>query len=130
LEKKQHDYEKRVQNSSTLQRPLTRRNCDEEFKQQALTMIRNGQTVRSVAEALGSAIIVSFRCAGTTMGANAPKAHDLLNSLADDCHTPSIIRLELKHGQYEQIDHVHRKFDQPVTQRDEVSEQRSPVTKT
>ncbi len=75
-------------------------------------------------------LAVSFRCAGTTMGANAPKAHDLLNSLADDRRTPSIIRLELKHGQYEQIDHVHRKFDPPVTQGGEVSEQRNPVTKT
>jgi transposase-like protein len=53
LENKQYAYEKRVQNSSTLQRPLTRRKCDEEFKQQSLKMIRNGQTVRSVAEALG-----------------------------------------------------------------------------
>ena len=44
---------KRTQNSSTPQKPLTRRKYDEEFKQQALTMIRNGQTVRSVAEALG-----------------------------------------------------------------------------
>jgi transposase len=44
---------KRAQNSSTPQKSLTRRKYDEEFKQQALTMIRNGQTVRSVAEALG-----------------------------------------------------------------------------
>jgi transposase len=44
---------KRTQNSSTPQKPLRRRKYDEEFKQQALTMIRNGQTVRSVAEALG-----------------------------------------------------------------------------
>ena len=44
---------KRTQNSSTPQGPLARRKYDEEFKQQALTMIRNGQSVRSVAEALG-----------------------------------------------------------------------------
>jgi transposase-like protein len=44
---------KRTQNSSTPQGSLTRRKYDEEFKQQALTMIRNEQTVRSVAEALG-----------------------------------------------------------------------------
>jgi transposase-like protein len=30
-----------------------RRKYDEEFKQQALTMVRNGQSPRSVAEALG-----------------------------------------------------------------------------
>jgi transposase len=44
---------KRTQNSSAQQRQLARRKYDDEFKQQALAMVRNGQSVRSVAEALG-----------------------------------------------------------------------------
>src|SRR5215510_11244858 len=44
---------KRESNSSAQPTKPVRRKYDEEFKQQALTMIRNGQTVRSVAEALG-----------------------------------------------------------------------------
>ena len=39
-----------TQNSENTTR---RRKYDEEFKQQALTMVRNGQSARSVAEALG-----------------------------------------------------------------------------
>jgi transposase len=44
---------KREPNSSARPTKLVRRKYDEEFKQQALTMVRNGQSVRSVAEALG-----------------------------------------------------------------------------
>jgi transposase-like protein len=44
---------KRAQNSSAPHGQLARRKYDDEFKQQALTMIRNEQLVRSVAEALG-----------------------------------------------------------------------------
>jgi len=44
---------KRELNSSAQPTKLVRRKYDEEFKQQALTMVRNGQSVRSVAEALG-----------------------------------------------------------------------------
>ncbi len=93
-------------------------------------MIRNGQTLRSIAEALGISDNRELSVRRYDNGCQRTEDLDLLNSLADDCRTPSIIRLELKHGQYEQIDHIHRKFDPPVTQRDEVSEQRSPVTKT
>ncbi len=39
--------------SSTSGTKLGRRKYDDEFKQQALQMIRNGQPVRSVAQALG-----------------------------------------------------------------------------
>ena len=44
---------KRTQNSSAQQWQLACRKYDDEFKQQALAMVRNGQSVRSVAEALG-----------------------------------------------------------------------------
>jgi transposase len=44
---------KREPNPSAQPTKLVRRKYDEEFKQQALTMVRNGQSVRSVAEALG-----------------------------------------------------------------------------
>ena len=44
---------KRTQNSSAQQGQLARRKYDDEFKQQALAMVRNGQSVRSVANALG-----------------------------------------------------------------------------
>jgi transposase len=44
---------KRTQNSSAQQGQLARRKYDDEFKRQALAMVRNGQSVRSVAEALG-----------------------------------------------------------------------------
>ena len=44
---------KRESNSSVQQAKPVRRKYDEEFKQQALMMVRNGQSVRSVAEALG-----------------------------------------------------------------------------
>jgi transposase len=44
---------KKELNSSTPQAKPVRRKYDEEFKQQALAMIRHGQSVRSVAEALG-----------------------------------------------------------------------------
>lgn len=44
---------KKEQNSSLQQSKLVRRKYDEEFKQQALIMIRNGQSARSVAAALG-----------------------------------------------------------------------------
>jgi transposase-like protein len=44
---------KREPNSSAQSTKFVRRKYDEEFKQQALTMVRNGQSVRSVAEALG-----------------------------------------------------------------------------
>jgi transposase len=44
---------KRPSNSSSQPARKTRRKYDEEFKQQALTMIRHGQSVRSVAQALG-----------------------------------------------------------------------------
>jgi transposase len=44
---------KRTQNSSAQQGQLSRRKYDDEFKQQALAMVRNGQSARSVAEALG-----------------------------------------------------------------------------
>jgi transposase len=44
---------KRESNSSVQQGKPVRRKYDEEFKQQALMMIRNGQSVRLVAEALG-----------------------------------------------------------------------------
>jgi transposase-like protein len=43
----------RTQNSLAQQGQLARRKYDDEFKQQALAMVRNGQSVRSVAEALG-----------------------------------------------------------------------------
>ena len=44
---------KRTQNSTAPQGQPGRRKYDEEFKQQVLAMVRNGQSVRSVAEALG-----------------------------------------------------------------------------
>jgi transposase-like protein len=44
---------KRTQNSSAQQGRLARRRDDDEFKQQALAMGRNGQSARSVAEAPG-----------------------------------------------------------------------------
>jgi transposase len=44
---------KRESNSAVQQGKPGRRKYDEEFKQQALMMVRNGQSVRSVAEALG-----------------------------------------------------------------------------
>ncbi len=44
---------KREPNSPAQPAKLVRRKYDEEFKQQALAMVRNGQSVRSVAEALG-----------------------------------------------------------------------------
>jgi transposase len=44
---------KRPSNSSVRQAKTARRKYDEEFKRQALTMIRHGQSVRSVAQALG-----------------------------------------------------------------------------
>ena len=44
---------KKPSNSSVRQAKTARRKYDEEFKRQALTMIRNGQSVRSVAQALG-----------------------------------------------------------------------------
>ena len=44
---------KKSSNSSVRQAKTARRKYDEEFKRQALTMIRNGQSVRSVAQALG-----------------------------------------------------------------------------
>src|SRR5262249_4291001 len=44
---------KREPNSSALPTKAVRRKYDDEFKQQALTMIRNGQSARSVAQALG-----------------------------------------------------------------------------
>jgi transposase len=44
---------KRPSNSSSTQAKTRRRKYDEEFKQQAVTMIRQGQSVRSVAQALG-----------------------------------------------------------------------------
>jgi len=44
---------KKDPNSSVQQGKPVRRKYDEEFKQQALMMIRNGQSARSVAEALG-----------------------------------------------------------------------------
>ena len=44
---------KKDPNSSVQQGKTVRRKYDEEFKKQALMMIRNGQSVRSVAEALG-----------------------------------------------------------------------------
>jgi transposase len=43
---------KRAQNSSASHGQLARRKYDDEFKQQALTMIRNGKSAPSVAEAL------------------------------------------------------------------------------
>jgi transposase len=47
------DMKKRESNSLVQQAKPARRKYDEEFKQQALMMVRNGQSVRSVAEALG-----------------------------------------------------------------------------
>src|SRR5687767_14795072 len=44
---------KRESNSSVESAKPARRKYDDEFKQQALMMVRNGQSVRSVAEALG-----------------------------------------------------------------------------
>jgi transposase-like protein len=44
---------KRASNPSAGQPKTARRKYDEEFKQQALTMIRRRQSVRSVAQALG-----------------------------------------------------------------------------
>jgi transposase len=44
---------KRESNSSAPPTKAARRKYDDEFKQQAVTMIRNGQSTRSVAEALG-----------------------------------------------------------------------------
>ena len=44
---------KKPSNSSVRQAKTARRKYDEEFKRQALTMIRHGQSVRSVAQALG-----------------------------------------------------------------------------
>jgi len=44
---------KKDPNSSVQQGKPVRRKYDEEFKQQALMMIRNGQSAPSVAEALG-----------------------------------------------------------------------------
>src|SRR5262245_13153563 len=44
---------KRESNSSVQQAKPVRRKYDEEFKQQALMMVRNGQSARSVAEAPG-----------------------------------------------------------------------------
>jgi transposase len=44
---------KREPNSSAQQAKVIRRKYDDEFKQQALTMVRNGQSVSSVAAALG-----------------------------------------------------------------------------
>jgi transposase len=44
---------KREPDSSARPTKLVRRKYDEEFKQQALTMVRNGQSARSVAQALG-----------------------------------------------------------------------------
>jgi transposase-like protein len=44
---------KKDPNSSVQQGKPVRRKYDEEFKQRALMMVRNGQSVRSVAEALG-----------------------------------------------------------------------------
>jgi transposase-like protein len=44
---------KRESNSSVQPAKSARRKYDEEFKQQALMMVRNGQSVRLVAEALG-----------------------------------------------------------------------------
>jgi transposase len=44
---------KRPSNSSVPQTKTARRKYDEEFKRQALTMIRHGQSVRSVAQELG-----------------------------------------------------------------------------
>jgi transposase len=44
---------KREPNSSAQPTKLVRRKYDEEFKQQALTMVRHGQSVHSVAQALG-----------------------------------------------------------------------------
>ena len=44
---------KKDPNSSVQQGKPVRRKYDEEFKQLALMMVRNGQSVRSVAEALG-----------------------------------------------------------------------------
>ncbi|MBO0723131.1 MAG: transposase [Blastocatellia bacterium] len=44
---------KKPSNSSSQPAKNTRRKYDEEFKRQALTMIRHGQSVRSVAQALG-----------------------------------------------------------------------------
>jgi transposase len=44
---------KKSSNSSVRQAKTTRRKYDEEFRRQALTMVRHGQSVRSVAQALG-----------------------------------------------------------------------------
>jgi transposase len=44
---------KRPSNPSAGQAKTARRKYDEEFRHQALTMIRHGQSVRSVAHALG-----------------------------------------------------------------------------
>jgi transposase len=44
---------KKSSNSSARQAKTARRKYDEEFKRQALTMVRHGQSVRSVAQALG-----------------------------------------------------------------------------
>jgi transposase len=44
---------KRESDSSARPTKFVRRKYDEEFKRQALTMVRQGQSVRSVAEALG-----------------------------------------------------------------------------
>ena len=44
---------KKSSNSSARQAKTARRKYDEEFKRQALTMVRHGQSVHSVAQALG-----------------------------------------------------------------------------
>jgi transposase-like protein len=44
---------KREPNSSAQPTKLIRHKYDEEFKKQALAMVRNGQSVRSAAQALG-----------------------------------------------------------------------------
>jgi len=56
---------KRASNSSVRQAKTARRKYDEEFKRQALMMIRHGQSVRSVAQALGisESLLHHWRCA-------------------------------------------------------------------
>jgi transposase-like protein len=54
---------KRTSNSSVRQAKTARRKYDEEFKRQALMMIRHGQSVRSVAQALGISESLLHHCA-------------------------------------------------------------------
>src|ERR1700741_3801786 len=71
---------KRTQNSSAQQGKLARRKYDDEFKQQALAMVRNGQSPRSVAEALGVSenLIHKWKRSARSL---SPEAEDELEQL-------------------------------------------------